>query len=76
MANAERGEAFTFVPRREASDRSIAFVLPDPFSDFERIGVREGERADCLQLKNNADEGEQRGKSPSLTEILPLLLFS
>jgi len=50
--------------------------LPNSFSDFERIGVREGDRADRLQLKNDADEGERRGESPSLTELLPLLVFS
>jgi len=44
MANAERCEIFAFVPRGEAGDSSIAFVLPDFFSDSKGVSAREGRR--------------------------------
>ena len=41
MANAERCEIFALVPRSEAGYSSIAFVLPDSFSDSQGVSVRE-----------------------------------
>ena len=66
MANAERCEIFALVPRSEAGDSSIAFVLPDFFPDSERVSVRERCRGNCLGLKENARNKKKRGAKSTL----------
>jgi len=40
MSDAKRSEILTLIPSREAGDAAVTFVLPDPFSNSERVCVR------------------------------------
>jgi hypothetical protein len=41
MADTERREIFAFIPRGQAGNRSIAFVLPDSFPDLAGLALCE-----------------------------------
>ena len=40
MSDSKRGEIFSGIPGCQSSDAAITLVLPDPFADPERLGIR------------------------------------
>ena len=54
------GEILALVPRGQTRDCSVAFVLPDFFSDPQRFRVREGD--DSKSLRRNGGHGTREGK--------------
>jgi hypothetical protein len=77
VADAKRREIFAFIPRGQPGNSSIAFVLPDFFSDLEGLAVRERDRAKCLGQRGNAREhGKRSKKMSSAVPATMLFLFS
>jgi hypothetical protein len=62
VADAKRRKIFAFVPRSEAGNRSIAFVLPYFFSNSEDLSMRESDRVERLRQKDEKRGKNQRGQ--------------
>jgi len=75
VANAQRREIFAFIPRGQPGNRSIAFVLPDFFSDPKGLAVCERDRGNCLRQGGDACERGKRSEKMSST-VLATMLFS
>lgn len=73
MTDAERRKIFTLIPRGQPVDSSIAFVLPDSFSDPDRVAARERNRGGFARADGNAyysGEADQKLRSPLLAAAL------
>jgi hypothetical protein len=75
VTNAERCEIFAFIPGSQAGNRSVAFVLPDLFSNPENLTIRETNRGDCSQLKKDECD-EEKTQEKIRSRVFRLLLFS
>ena len=62
MADAERREIIALVPRGQTRDCSVAFVLPDFFSDPQRFRVRQGDDSESLRRRNGGGHNTREGK--------------
>jgi hypothetical protein len=62
MADTQRRKIFSFIPCGEPGNSSVAFVLPDFFSDFEDLSMRESDCVERFRQKRNKRGKNKRGR--------------
>ena len=76
VADAKRCELFTFVPRSKSGNRSIAFILPNSFSDSQNVCIREGDCTPDLRQQEGRRQDNERHRQSEMAFQRAVMLFS
>ena len=68
MADAQRREVFALVPCGKPENRSVAFVLPNFFSDFQNVIMRERDGTRYVRRERNCGSNNRSGQRTKASE--------